>query len=222
MKKFILFTLFVFLSGFTSLSQAALMNVASIEIATPAGGSSGKLSISELIASELGSGIDLASVAQGAVATGPTKGKWKGKKKGWQNQAAFAIDDKVSKKQQYFFPKNKKSSDKLVIDLASVSNIESIFVKGKLAKKKNFLSMSFLDVQGNLIYKIDNLKKTVGKTTYVLPDLAGVPVPPVANVPVPGAFWLFASGLLGLVAVKRPRGSVTGAVFFRRMLARLG
>ncbi len=210
MKKFILLAVVAFCSGFSGLLQAALINVASIEIASATSKSSGKLYISEITATELGTGVDLASLDQGATATGPTGGKWKDKKEGTLSDPSFVLDDLVNKKQGYYFAKSKKGGSVLTINLAQVSDIDSIFIDGKFAKKKEFLSLTFLDAQGNAIYRIDNMKKVLGKkqkTAFILPNRSGVN-PPVSNVPLPNAFWLFASGLIGLVGIKRQRDTI--------------
>lgn len=199
MKKFIQIIGFVGLTGFAGVLNAALINVASVEFTTGSLKTSGKLKISEVVLTELGTGQDLALASAGAVATGSYK------KTNKHNNASFTIDGKNKKKNVYRFRKSgKKDVPALSIELGSVSTIESINVFGKLSKgKKDFLSVNFLDVNGNSIYYIKNLKKALHKhkKALMLPNISGVYPGTVSAVPLPATVWLFASGIVGLAGL---------------------
>lgn len=203
----------VFGLALASTAQAALIDVASIEFFTSNAKTSGKLKISEVVLTEVGTGNDLALASAGAVATGY------GKKVGKKNRPAFVIDGKKSKKKAFRFRGKKGFPARLRIDLAKPANIESLNVFGKLKKgKKDFLGMNFLDSNGQLIYRIGNLKKALGKNKkapLVLPNIAtggyNGGTGGVSAVPVPASIWLFASGLMGVVGLSRRRGLNAGA-----------
>lgn len=200
MKKIIQISGFIGLLGFVGLSQAALMNVASVQFsASSLTSATKKLYISEVVLAQQGSGNDLALTTAGAIAGGTAK---QGQKK-----ANYAIDGNVPTsapaKYAYHFRVKNNTLPTLTIKLAQLGNIDTLNVFGKLKKQKNYLGVRFLDIKGNTIYQIKNLKKVLRKNKYQplsLPNRVGATL---SSVPIPASVWLFISGLVGVAAVAR-------------------
>ncbi len=200
MKKIIQISSFIGLLGFSGLSQAALMNVASVQFsASSLTKATKKLYLSEVVLAQQGSGNDLALTTAGAIASGTAKQS--------QKKANYVIDGIIPKKgkRAYYFKANKNTLPTLTIKLAQLGNIDTlnVFGKLKLKKSKNYLGVRFLDIKGNTIYQIKNLKKGLRKNKYKplsLPNRVGATL---SSVPIPASVWLFISGLVGVAAVAR-------------------
>jgi len=204
MKKIIQIGGFIGLFGLTGLSQAALMNVASVQFSTTSSTTSlkkaGRLYLSEVVLAQQGTGNDLALRSAGATVSGTAKQS--------QKKANYVIDGLTPKgrKQAYRFRVNKKgTSPTLTIKLAKLSTINTLNVFGNLKKGKNYLGVQFLDSKGNTIYQIKNLKRVLRKNSYLplsLPNRVGATI---SSVPIPASVWLFISGLIGVATVSRRR-----------------
>ncbi len=199
MKKIIQISSVIGLLGFAGLSQAALMNVASVQFsASSLTTATKRLYISEVVLAQQGNGNDLALLSVGAKAGGTAK---QGRKK-----ANYAIDGNIPTsspaKYAYHFKVKNNRLPTLTITLAQISNIDTLNVFGHLKRNKNYLGVKFLDIKGNTIYRIKNLKKVLKKNRLPLqlPNRVGATI---SSVPVPASVWLFLSGLIGVAAVAR-------------------
>ncbi len=205
MKKIIMTTVILAATSFSQLSQAALIDVASIEFSVTALKKTPTLSLTEVILLEQNTGSDLALSDAGAT-VGISESIQKKKDKR-VNSPAYVIDGLTSKKQSYRFIKGKKTAlPTLTINLAEASTIASLNAFGKLQKSdRGYISVNFLDSNGNSIYEIANLNDALGgnNTPFILPDLGASAGSTVSSVPLPASAWLFGSGLLGVLGLAR-------------------
>ena len=61
------------------------------------------------------------------------------------------------------------------------------------------------NTNGNVILQIDMLTGGYGALDNFLIEASNTPAPPVSNVPVPAAVWLFGTALVGFIGVSRRR-----------------
>lgn len=176
----------------TSAAHAGLMEVASIVITNangPVANNNTWLQVAEVVATETGTGNDLALTSASAVAIGSI---YVGPGSAGINSPDKAIDGVAPAGfPQIFHAATNSLSESLTINLAAPSELDSITVYGRTdccGFRDNY-NVQLLDVSGATLFRSTLDARGQGVGSLTLPDTA---------VPAPATLALLALGLLGL------------------------
>lgn len=178
----------LFLICFTPVSFAGLINVSSIKITSSI---NTYIQVSEVVATETGSGLDLALATAGATAHS------------YQNietgvyHTSHAIDGVVGGSQYYhsYYIAN----EFLAIDLAAPSELDAFTISGRTVhccSERDIYNIEFFDANGTSLYLATsvNANNANHSATIQLPDTTVV-----APVTEPSLLAIWFLGLLGLL-----------------------
>ncbi|NOR81181.1 MAG: PEP-CTERM sorting domain-containing protein [Methyloprofundus sp.] len=199
MKKYLLNAFFISLIV-SDPSFAGLIDVSKIVITPSTLNTSGWLQVSEVNAIETGTGNDLALSSVGAVATGSSD---------WPSSSAnFAIDSSApSPFPQIFHSNENDGTSFLNIVLASPSELDSITLFGRAGccSNRDIYNIALFDSSGSLLFGANDLNATSSfhSVSIDLPNTAN-------SVPEPAVVWLLASGLVGLIGMKKKLPTLSG------------
>lgn len=190
-KKNLFSTLFfLLLSCTSSLSFAGLINVSVIKITPSVLNTSGWLQVSEVIASETGTGNDLALSSALATATGSSN--WSG------SSPNNAIDGVAPAAFPNIFHSNENDGTSfLSITLAAPSELDWIEIFGRTdgcCSERDIYDLELFDNQGTSLFVASNLYATQIQDHQTRILLTGSNT----NIPTPGTLVLLAAALLAL------------------------
>ncbi len=173
---------------FGSAANAAIINIFEIRITPSALNTEGWLQVSEVVATETGTGNDLALASAGATAVGSSD--WPG------SSPANAIDGIGPIGFPDIFHSNENDgSSFLSVKLASASSLDSVSIFGRTdacCSQRDYYDIALFDINGNQLFSATDLDGTNGSVTSNL-----------NAVPLPAAVWLLGSGFLSLMVMGR-------------------
>jgi hypothetical protein len=187
MKQYLANTVLALLVMTSNPSFAFLTDVTKIVVTPSTLNGSGWLQISEVIATETGTGNDLALASMGAVASGSSN--WPG------SSPNYAIDGIAPAGFPSIFHSNENNgSSFLNIELASPSELDSITLYGRTncCSYRDIFNIALFNSIGDLLFEASDLNATGSShsVSLTLPDAA-------ANVPEPTTLALMALGIAG-------------------------
>lgn len=178
------------IAGMSAGAQAGLMGVKEIRVfsAIP-----DWLQISEVVALQTGTGIDMALASNGATAQagGPDLTNWT------TSNPAFAIDGiaPAAFPNMYHPGASNGPLENLLITLAAPTELDAIGVFGRTGgfSSRDIYNVLFYDMNGNLLHQVNNLDAR-GSSNSAFAQLPNTRT----DIPEPGMLALFGLGLVGI------------------------
>ena len=193
MKITLKLSTFLFLGLFGLMANAVTINVSEIRITPSALNTDGWLQISEVVATETGTGNDLALASAGASTAASSNWTISG-----PSDESFTIDGNGPSAFPFIFHSNENDGTSfLSVFLASPSSLDSVTIFGRTdtASYRDIYNLTLLDSSGAVLFSAADLDGTNGAITSNLGSSAAVPLP--------AAIWFFGTAILGLIGMKR-------------------
>ena len=161
------------------------------------------LQVSEVVATETGTGVDAALSSNGAVAAagGPDFTNWPG------SMPSFAIDGigPAAFPNMYHPGASSGAGEHLIVTLAAPTELDSITIFGRTdcCSTRDIYNVQLLDMSGSLLHTVMNLDATGSShfATAQLPDTSN------NRVPEPATLALFGLGLASFGFIRRRKFS---------------
>ncbi|GEM_PF-4842890 len=175
-------------------AKALIINVSEILITPSALNTDGWLQVSEVIASESGTGNDLALASAGATATGSSN--WPGTV--GPSATIDGVTPPAAALLEMFHSNENDHTSFLKITLAAPSALDSITIFGTnqhdlaCCTHRDIYNLELRDASGNLLYSASDIDATSGSVTNTL-----------NAVPLPASVWLLGTGIFALLGIGR-------------------